>query len=162
MFALQGGLIVNLTIDEYFNLFLKDSGRSAKDTSFAGEITFGLDEEECNWFIQRVLSGEKKANTCSLESMELDLEPIPKKGEFSVLTDYYGKPVAVLETLDVQIIGFNNISWEMAQKAGNANSMEEWREAEIQYLEEDGELMGYEFSSSMPIVFEEFKVVYSK
>ena len=97
MFALQGGLIVNLTIDEYFNLFLKDSGRSAKDTSFAGEITFGLDEEECNWFIQRVLSGEKKANTCSLESMELDLEPIPKKGEFSVLTDYYGKPVAVLK-----------------------------------------------------------------
>ena len=41
----------------------------------------------------------------------------------------------------------------MAQKAGNANSMEEWREAEIQYLEEDGN-MGYEVSSSMPIVFE--------
>ncbi len=162
LFAFQGGLIVNLTIDQYFNLYLNESGRTTKETSFGGEITFGLDEEECNLFIQMVLSGEKKANTCSLESMEIDFEPLPQKGQFSVLTDYYGKPVAILETIDVQIIEFNNITWEMAKKEGNASTMEEWRESHIQYLEEDGALMGYEFSSSMPIVFEEFKVVYAK
>ena len=38
--------------------------------------------------------------------------------------------------------------------------MEQWRQSHIEYFEEEADIIGYNFSESMPIVFEEFEVVY--
>ena len=50
----------------------------------------------------------------------------------------------------------------MAEKEGEEDSFESWKESHNEFFEYDAEIMGYEFKPDMPVVFEEFKVIYKK
>jgi uncharacterized protein YhfF len=131
-----------------------------KSTPFAGECVFGADEEESELLTSQVLSGEKQANCVALESYQIDMEPLPSVGNRYVVTSWDGNALCVIETLKVTILPFMEITWEMAQKEGVAESMSLWEEAHTEFFEYDGDIMGYDFTPDMPVVYEEFCVRY--
>ena len=46
------------------------------------------------------------------------------------------------------------------RREGEDDSLDSWRESHIAFLTEEGRQLGYEFSEDMPVIFEEFKLVY--
>lgn len=148
------------TIEEVWNAYLQKYNLP-KSTPFAGECVFGGDEDESNVLTNRVLAGEKQANCVALESYQIDMEPLPVEGNCYVVTDWNGNALCVIETLKVTILPFMEITWDMAQKESNSDSMALWEETQRQFFEDDADIMGYEFSPDTPIVFEDFCVKYA-
>ena len=107
-----------------------------------------------------ILSGKRTAFSSSYYAFEIDREPLPKKGNFYVVTDWQDTPYAIIETTEVTTLPFNTIPWSLAQKEDEADSIEQWREIKTEFFTDDADIMGYTFSKNMPVVFEEFKVVF--
>ena len=70
--------------------------------------------------------------------------------------------LCIIQTTKVDILPYNQVTWEMAAKEGEDDSLESWRANHDDFFEFDADIMGYEFTPEMPVVFEEFKVLYKK
>ena len=145
--------------DEFWKNYLKSSGKDP-NTLYTSELSLGEDDESSAFLILEVLSGKKTAFSSSYYAFEIDREPLPKKGNTYIVTDCNDTPYAIIETTEVTTLPFNCIPWSLAEKEDEAESLEQWREIKGEFFDYDGEIMGYEFNPNMPVVFEEFKVVY--
>lgn len=148
-----------MTVDEYWRKFLKDTGR--KETlKYNGEVSFGYDAASINQLNALVLSGQKTATCSALQAYDINMDRIPKAGEYYIVTDFNEEPVGIIEDTNISILPFKNVTWELARKAGEENSIEEWRQTHKEFFTEEGRMMGYDFSEELPVVFEEFTCVY--
>ncbi|MDD6157191.1 MAG: ASCH domain-containing protein [Lachnospiraceae bacterium] len=120
---------------------------------------FELTEGACNYLLDLVLKGQKRATSSSVWGYEIEGEPIPQEGNFSVITDWDGNPGCVVKTTRVRIIPYKDITYEIAKLEGEDDSLESWRKKHEDFFREEGEELGYEFSEDMPVIFEEFEVV---
>ncbi len=146
-------------IETYWKKFLQDK-KLPDSTPFAGECSFGSNEQmSCN-LTALVLTGHKQATTSALESFELDNETLPHKDFYYAVTDWSGNPCAIIKTTKVSIMAYKDMTWDLARKEGEDNSMESWIKSHNTFFQEDSDIMGYTFSPDMPIVFEEFELVY--
>ena len=66
----------------------------------------------------------------------------------SIVTDWEGIPKCVIETTNVMIIPFKEITFDICKLEG-----EDSRE---------GKELGYTFTEDMPVIFENFKMVFSE
>lgn len=109
-----------------------------------------------------VLSGKKQATASSLLSYEIEGCRIPQIGDYNIVTDWKGNPRCVIETTNVTILPFNQITFDICRREGEDDTLESWQKGHRNFFMEDGKKLGYEFSENMPVVFEDFKVVFSK
>ncbi len=147
-----------MTTEEYWKDFLARRGLDPL-TPNSGEISFGTDEQTCAGYLALVLSGKKTAAFGALDSYKLDNEPLPKRGAFSILTDWTGSPLAIMQTTNVTVLPYNAITWDMAQKEGECQDMAQWHDSYDEFFADDADIMGYEVTPDMPVVFEEFCVI---
>ena len=133
-----------------------------KNTPYSGEFVLGEDEIMCLELTALVLSGKKTATFSAMDSFIIDDEPRPKVGNTYVVTDLNEIPLCIIQTTKVDILPYNQVTWEMAAKEGEDDSLESWRANHDDFFEFDADIMGYEFTPEMPVVFEEFKVLYKK
>lgn len=146
-------------LDEYWNKFLTETGRSL-DERCAGDMHFEAKGFVGDELISLVLSGQKTALFLSFATFAIDQEPLPVSGELYIILDRADNPVCVIETESVNIIPFNEVTWGMAQKEGEDENLESWREKKREYLEDEGAILGFEFSMDIKLVYQTFKVVY--
>ncbi|NBG87071.1 ASCH domain-containing protein [Isachenkonia alkalipeptolytica] len=146
-------------INEFWEGFLSKTGRS-EDTKYIEVFHFELSEKWANELLRLVLIGQKKATASSLFSFELSGEPIPKVGDLSIVTNWEGDPKCVIETTAVTILPFSEVTYDIAKREGEDQTLESWQKGHIKYYKKEGEIIGYEFNEDLPIVFEDFKVVY--
>ena len=147
--------------DEFWNEFLKATGRDEEERC-AGDLNFEAKGFVADEMIALVLSGKKTAFFTSWSTYAIDQEPVPVSGELYLVLDRNENPVCVIETQSVQVIPFNEVTWEMAKLEGEDESLEVWREKKQEYLEEEGDIMGFEFTPDIKLVFQTFNVVYKK
>ena len=146
-------------VDMFWNMFLKKTGRS-ETTKYLDIFHFELTEEWANELLRLVLTGQKKATASSLRGYELEGEEIPKVGDLSIVTDWEGVPRCVIETTEVIVIPFSDITYDICKREGEDDTLESWRAGHIRFFKEEGNELGYEFSNDMPVVFEDFEIVY--
>lgn len=84
---------------------------------------------------------------------------MPHKGDLSIVTDWSGNPCCVIETQNVEIIPFNEITFDICKREGEDNCLESWQKNHREFFTEDGKDLGYEFTEDMPVIFEDFKVI---
>ena len=120
---------------------------------------FELTEDACNYLLDLVLKGQKKATASSVWGYEIEGEEIPQEGNMSVITYWDGKPGCVIKTTRVRIIPYKDITFEIAKLEGEDDSLASWRKNHEHFFREEGKELGYEFSEEMPVIFEEFEVV---
>lgn len=116
------------------------------------------DADEC---AQLVLQGVKRATSPSLWWHQASGEPVAKPGELNVVTNWQGDAICIIETVAVEVVAFCDISSEYAYLEGEGDkSLAYWRQVHWDYYHR--ELEGTEFTPTqqMPIVCEEFKVVF--
>lgn len=146
-------------IDTFWKAFLKETNRP-ETAKYLEVFHFELTEKWANELLNLVLIGQKKATASSLLAYELKGERLPEVGDLSIVTNWEGVPRCVIETIVVTILPFSDITYDICKREGEDDSLESWREGHIHYFKEEGKMLGYEFSDDMPVIFEDFKVVY--
>lgn len=120
---------------------------------------FELTERAANHLLGLVLLGQKKATASSLWSYEMQGTPVPKIGDRSVITYWNGTPGCIIETVNVRIIPYCDITYDIAKLEGEDDTLESWQQSHQHFFTEEGKELGYTFEETMPVVFEEFKLV---
>jgi uncharacterized protein YhfF len=122
---------------------------------------FDDNEPTANGLAQLVLAGTKRATAGLVWSFEAQDKLPPKPGALSVVTDWQGKPLCVIETISVAIVPFEEVSEEFATTEGEGDgSLRYWREAHWAYFGRACKRIGREPSLRMPIACERFEVIY--
>ncbi len=120
-------------------------------------------ESSANELGQLVIEGTKQATATLLWSFEIEDKPIPQPGYLSVVTNWHGEPLCVIETTRLDVVPFNEVTAEFAAIEGEGDgSLRHWREVHSHYFARECARLGREFAPDMPVVCEQFKVVYGK
>ncbi|MFC4386598.1 ASCH domain-containing protein [Gracilibacillus marinus] len=150
----------NQKLTNFWNTFLTETNRP-KSTTYLEAFHFELTEKLANDLLHLVLIGQKKATASSLWSYEIEGERLPEVGDLSIVTDWEGNPRCVIETTAVTILPFSEMTYDICKREGEDDTLDSWRNGHIRFYKEEGKMLGYEFSEDMPVVFEDFEVVYS-
>ncbi len=146
-------------LDEYWNKFLKEKGLPA-ETRCAGDLFFEAKSFVRDELTALVVAQKKTAFFSSYATFAIDSEPLPVSGELYIVVDRSNKPVCVIELDQVQVIPFNEVTWEMAAQEGEDENLEQWRQKQTEYLQDEGAVLGFEFTPDIKMVYQSFKVIY--
>lgn len=119
---------------------------------------FELSEAPANELLRLVLLDEKLATTSSVSSFggERLLEP----GDYNVVTDWDGNAACVIETTHVDVMPFNEVPWALAELEGEDEYFDAWYAGHKHFLKAEAAELGTEYADDMPVVFEQFRVVF--
>lgn len=148
-------------IKDFWNRFLEKTSRN-KNTTYMDVFYFELTEKVSNELLDLVLKGQKRATASSYSSYKIEGIPLPKKGDLSIVTNFQGVPKCVIQTKEVSIIPFKEITYDICKREGEDDTLESWQKGHIKFFTEEGKLLGYEFCRNMLVVFEDFEVVYTE
>lgn len=118
--------------------------------------SFGYTPEQADELLALVLEGRKTATASALRDYGPDDE-LPAVGSLSIITDGSGKPRALIEVTQVDVVPFAEVSAEHAEAEGEGDqSLDYWRREHRAFFEATGE---EPVSDEMPIVLERFTVL---
>ena len=118
-----------------------------------------MTEEAANYLLGLVLNEKKRATSSSLWGYEIDGSRLPEVGERSVITFWDGTPGCIIETVNVRIIPYCSMTFDLAKLEGEDDTLDSWKKNHSRFFTEEGMELGYTFSENMPVVFEEFEVI---
>lgn len=150
---------MNAQCREFWDAFLVATNRPLHSKCYEC-FYFGNNKETANALLSLVLRGIKKATTSSVYAMESQGNSLPVVGDLSIVTDYNGVPHCIIETTAVLMLAFKDMTFDICSREGEDETLSSWQEGHIRFFTAEGEQMGYDFDWEMPIVFEDFKVVY--
>ena len=123
--------------------------------------SFGAGEGQADELLDLVLAGTKTATASAAWDYEAEDEPLPERGALSIVLDGSGRPRALIETTDVEVVPFDEVSEEHARLEGEGDrSLTHWREVHQRFFTQEA-THGRGFSAQMPVVCERFRVLYS-
>ena len=123
--------------------------------------SFGAGEEQADELLELVLAGTKTATASAVWDYETDDEPLPERGALSIILDGSGRPRALIETTDVEVVPFGEVSEEHARLEGEGDrSLAHWREVHQHFFTQEA-THEHEVAADMPVVCERFRVLYS-
>ena len=165
MAAVVGTLSVRrrrlLTIKEFWQEFLAATNKDST-TEYTEAFHFDLTEKVANELLALVLSGVKRATASSLFAYEHKGERIPQVGDYNIITDWKGKPCCVIETTAVTALPFNKMTFDICKREGEDDTLESWQKSHRRFFTEEGRVLGYKFTEDMPVIFEDFEVIFVK
>jgi len=152
-------MIKEMEIQKYWCRYLLANDMDLK-TKYYEAMYFGMTEELANSLLEMVLLGQKKATESSLWAFEAEGHTLPKVGDLSIVTDWDGKPHCIMKTTAITIIPFNEMTFDICKREGEDETLASWRESHSNFFAMEGEALGYQFSEDMPVVFEDFEIVW--
>lgn len=106
-------------------------------------------------------TGVKTATASAGVWYEIGEEPMPRAGEYSVVLNSREEAVCVIRTTRVYTVPFDQVGVEQAWREGEGDrSLAYWRKVHEEFFRAELAQAGLEFSPGMPVVCEEFEVVY--
>ena len=147
-------------VQDFWAGFLAKSGRR-QDSALYDVFYFDDNEASANELAELVLRGTKVATASLLWEYEGEGKRAPQPGDLSVLTNWQGSPLCVIETTSVGACAFDDVGEDYAAAEGEGDlSLDYWREGHWSYFEPLCEELGREISPKMPVVCERFRVVF--
>ncbi len=124
-------------------------------------IYFCNNEQDANECAQLVKKGIKKATSPSLLGLQYRNEPLPKIGDFLVVTDWEGTAQCIVRTTAVRLKPFFSIDSDYARLEGEGDkSLEYWKRTHWDYYTNELEPFGRVPRESMIVVCQEFEKVF--
>jgi uncharacterized protein YhfF len=150
-----------MEINEFWQRFLLESGLP-ETTECVDVFHFELTEKLANELLRLVLIGQKRATSSSLLGYEIDGDRVPQVNDLSIVTDWGGEPYCVIKTTNVRVLPYREITFDIAKLEGEDDTLESWQRGHTAFFKAEGAELGYEFTEDMPVIFEEFEVVYQR
>ena len=124
---------------------------------------FGNTREMAAELASLVLSGRKTATASLLAMNELNPGDAPQPDGYSVITDFDGDPLCVLQTTEIRHIPFDEVDEQFASDEGEGDlSYDYWRRVHWDYFSSEAELNGFEFDGRSIVCCERFRVLYPR
>lgn len=121
----------------------------------------GNSEDMPDILAELVRSGVKTATASAYPCYIAENEPLPAVGEINIILSKSGEAVCVTKTTKVYVTPFKKVSVEHAFKEGEDDkSLSFWRSCHKKIFTAEMKEIGDTFTEDMPVVCEEFKVVY--
>lgn len=131
------------------------------DERFYEAFYFGDSQPLADELAALVLQGTKRATAGSVWSFEAQGKRLPRPGDLSIVTNWAGQPLCVIETLSVEVRPFNEVSAEFAAIEGEGDgSLAYWQREHRAYFSRECERAGRRFEEGMLVACECFGVVY--
>ena len=148
-----------MTAEQMWHAFCESSGvpeqTSYSAWAFCGGGAAG-DE-----LAQLVLTGKKTATASALLAFELEKEPLPEAGEYSVILLDNGEAAGVICNTKVTLVPFDEVSGAHAFREGEGDrSLAYWRRVHREAFTPDFEAAGKPFDEHGLCVLEEFELLY--
>lgn len=117
-------------------------------------------QEDADGCADLVVAGRKCATATSLAELERDNIPMPKAGDYAVITGWSGDARAVIRTTSVDIRRFGDVDADFARTEGEGDlTLEWWRTAHRAYYERVLAGSDYAVDDDLLIACERFEVV---
>lgn len=122
---------------------------------------FGDTPELADELLSLVLSGRKRA-TCELKRwFETRDEALPKPGDYWIVTNSQGNPMAIIQTLQVDLCLVKEVDAQFAWDEGEGDrSLSYWKAAHDAYFHRQAEKDGFVYEDNMTCVCERFEKVW--
>ncbi|MCG1023256.1 ASCH domain-containing protein [Sutcliffiella horikoshii] len=141
---------------EYWNNFWKGQEKPERVTAWQ----FGGSPD---YLAQLVIDGVKKATCSGYVFYEVENEPLPTTEDYSVVLNSKDEPVAIIKTVDVQIMPMNEVSEEFAISEGEGDrTYQYWWDVHVEFFTKELRKIGKEYSEDMLLVCERFELVDAK
>jgi uncharacterized protein YhfF len=128
---------------------------------FLEAFHFDDNEESANSLARLALKGQKRAAAALLWSYEHDKRRIPQPGHLSIVTDFSGNALCIIETRRVDVVPFDKVSVEFAALEGEGDgSLVYWHRVHEAYFGRECKRIGRTPERSMPVICERFDLVY--
>jgi uncharacterized protein YhfF len=128
---------------------------------FCESFHFADSESLADELAALVVAGIKRGTASLLWSYEAEAKPMPEPGSLSIVEQWSGKPVCVIETESVAVLPFEQVGPDFAATEGEGDgSLENWRTGHWAYFARECARIGMKPGAGMPVVCESFKVVY--
>ena len=150
-----------MMIEDFWHRFLIEK-RLSPDSTYFDCFHFELTEKWAEELLRLVLIGKKKATASSLYAFEKENLRLPEVGDFSIVTNWAGEPKCVIQTSKVRILPFREMTYDICKLEGEDDTLASWQRGHQRFFKEEGKELGYEFTEDLPVVFEEFEVVYQE
>ncbi len=148
--------------EAYWQAFVqKQPDPAASARRFYESFYFSSTEALANELAELVVKGIKTATSALIWEVEAEGKPLVQPGNLSIVTDWDGNPVCVIETTEVRIIPFKEVDPQFAYDYGEEERTLEWWKAALwaSYGRICVDLNKIP-SEDMLLVCERFKVVY--
>jgi uncharacterized protein YhfF len=150
-------------VERYWEQFLNSMpiGKE-RPTRYLESFAFGFTPADAREIAQLVLAGTKIATGSVLWASQADGKPIPKAGDFSIVTVGGDDPVCVIETTEIRTIPFDEVTADYAWDGGEGDrSLASWREMYWKYIERECQRLAMEPIAKTPLLMERFRLVYA-
>lgn len=128
---------------------------------FLEAFHFDDNEPSANELAALVLAGRKRATAALLWAHQHEGSRVPQAGDLSIVTNFAGEALCVIETLRVDIVPFSEVSAEFAATEGEGDgSLAFWRRAHTAFFGRECARIGRAAEPDMPVVCERFEVVF--
>ncbi len=148
--------------DQYWDLFLTANPEIARDTPYQVWY-FGNTSEMANELAELVISGKKTA-TASLAKMN-EIEPVnaPVEHGYSVVTDFAGDPMCIIQTTEIRIYLLTKSMPAFAFDEGEGDqSLDYWRSVHWDYFAREAAENGFEFDETSIVCCERFQLLFPR
>jgi len=140
--------------EELWAEFAAETGVEADYDAWA----FGDDPDG---LLNHVLRTDKTATASAYPLYALEGEELPKVGEYNVILDSKGRAACITRTTKVYVVPYKDVTTEHARKEGESDrSLAYWRKVHEAFFTKELAEAGLTFTEDMPVVCEEFEVVY--
>ena len=150
-----------MTVEEMWSAYLHSIGSSlGRSTLTFRTRRFSDRDDEADELAALVIEGRKRATApCVWQFVE---EPLPTPGDLYVVTDGSGEARCVVRTTRVRIVPYSDVPADFIRMEGEGDgSVDYWRRAHWAYYTRVLATLGKVPDESMPIVCQEFEVVYA-
>ena len=147
-------------IQSFWMTFLSETGR-LPDTPIFEVFHFDDHKQSADELAQLVLQGSKRATASLLWEYQVDDKRQPREGDLSVVTEWDGVPLCVIESSQVEVRAFEEVEEDFAAAEGEGDlSLQYWRDVHWRYFRRVCDALGRRRSPHMPVVRERFRVVF--
>ncbi len=110
-----------------------------------------------------VISGKKTA-TASLEEMNAKKsETAPVADGYSLVTDFEGRPMCIIQTTEIRHIPFDEVDAQFAFDEGEGDrTLEYWRDGHRRYFTAEAAANGIAFNERSIVCCERFRLLFPK
>jgi uncharacterized protein YhfF len=151
----------NMTPGQMWDAYGEKIGKENLEGKSYTAWHFCNNEEDADYLYPLVLSGQKRATASSLWVYEKEGEPVPKPGDLSIILDWAGNAQCIIKTTQVDIVPYEEVTEEFAAIEGEGDgSLAYWRRARDTFFREECGCIGRDFTEEMPVICEQFEVVY--
>ena len=125
--------------------------------------SFGDSPALADELVGLVLHGRKTATSAALVEYEATGEPVPRRGDLSIVLDGEGRPAALVRTTAVRRARFADVDAEHAAAEGEDDmTLASWRREHERYWRRVLPGLGAELSDDTELVLETFELLYPR